>query len=183
MVRLSCWILVGITCLLVVSCNRPTVPGSPNGESRQAAANPTRSGDNPINLAYTVTIPQNVQGMVTLFGKSPDHDRNVDCRELYQQWHRHGWDECVFRFATSGAGEKARFVRWDDFGLALVDLKADYGPMLKQYTGYEQDADRAGFSECLSAIRSLAERYGQEEVRAALRVQYEAEKNRPARKK
>jgi hypothetical protein len=53
--------------------------------------------------------------------------------------------------------------------------------MLKQYTGYEEDAGCAGFKQCLLEIRALAAKYGQEEVRKSLRRQCDAEHSKDGR--
>jgi hypothetical protein len=125
-------------------------------------------------LVYVATVPEHVKGTVTLFGKSPELDRTEDYRGLYLQWHSAGWHECLERFLDSTSRSAATFLR--DFPqFDLTNLTEPQGPILKQYTAYEQDAEKAGFDQCLLGLRTLAERYGQEPVRQALRQQYKSE--------
>jgi len=104
------WFLPVLVCGLCISCNRHSVPDSISEEPRRASPDAGTPAETNITVKYSVAVPEKVKGSVELCGKDTKSDRIVDYRQLYTSWHRDGWNECIFRFVTSGACDDARYV-------------------------------------------------------------------------
>ena len=105
-----------------------------------------------IKLKYTVTIPSDLQEIMTFHAKDDVEGIELNAHEMYLTWHKEGWDHCIDDFLGSG----------------FIDRSEIEQPSYKY--GLKGVALDDGYNNCKAAIQELIAKHGKEKVKTALKV-------------